>query len=136
MMGFHDAMWGAGEGFLLLPFCARTAGKAFHLLYFRWLQAKKKYHGISRLGQITALLFISHLLIHKETGVKTVFGRSAIHAWWCDAEPFSHVLRIKMKPYYLFCPLDSIISMEHQFISLCAVCGSHIWDFNNLHAVL
>lgn len=41
-----------------------------------------------------------------------------------------------MKPHSLFLPLDSIISMECQFISLHATCGSHISDFNNLHAVL
>lgn len=89
-----------------------------------------------RLGQITTFLFISHLRIYRKEGEEQSLGWPAIHAQWLDAEPFSNVLRIKMKPYYLLCPLDSIISMEHQFISLCAVCGSHIWDFNNLHAVL
>lgn len=53
-----------------------------------------------------------------------------------DAEPFSNIVWIKMGPHALFCPLDSIISMEHQFVSLCAMCGSHIRDFNNLHAAL
>lgn len=61
---------------------------------------------------------------------------SAIHERQPDALPFPNVLWIRMKPCYLFCPLDSIISVECQFISACAVCGAHIWDFNNLHAAL
>lgn len=67
--------------------------------------------------------------------MRSLNGQLSMRSSWI-AEPFSNVLGIKMKPHYLFCPLDSIISMERQFISLCAVCGSHIWDFNNLHAVL
>lgn len=61
---------------------------------------------------------------------------SAIHEQQPGALPFPNVLWRRMKPCPLFCPLDSVISVECQFISPCAMCGSHIWDFNNLHAVL
>lgn len=91
--------------------------------------------GISTLGQITALLFISHLLIPRKEGEKrSLDGQLSTRSSWM-LSPFQ-MYSIKMKPYYLFCLLDTIISLERQFISLCAVCGSHIWDFNNLHAVL
>lgn len=53
-----------------------------------------------------------------------------------DAEPLLNVVWIKTGPHDLFCPLDSIISTEHQSVSLCAMCGFHIRDFNNLHAAL
>lgn len=60
----------------------------------------------------------------------------SVRAHWLDAEPLLNVDWIKTGPRDLFCPLHSIISMEHQFVSLCATCGFHIRDFNNLRAVL
>ena len=66
--GLPNAMQGAVEGLFGFPFVPRQLETLLIHCISNSCKQRKNVMGISRLGQITTLLFISHLLIHRKEG--------------------------------------------------------------------
>lgn len=76
--------WRAGAGgFFCLPSVPRQLEQLLIHSISNSCKQRKDVMGISRLGQITTPLFITHLLIHRKEGEKwSLNGQLSMHSSW------------------------------------------------------